>query len=231
MGIQFAINYQGVDQWFREIHHIEFKFPYHTTLWPDLDGMAFYGASGLPNAGNIFKMSFSNNDDDIQGPDGANPNVTTSSTWRVDPFFMQEPTGHDHWSDMKYYPAFKYEARTISKVHITSGEKKYGDPRIAGLWVDAATEKTRYPFGGGGAVTINNVPYFYGSSGTGTPSGRFYNQSDVEQGTYQITLSSKSAFRDTLRVTIGATQLTLLRFAGELYTQALRISVGRAAVV
>lgn len=215
-GLDFAVASMGIDPYFRSIHHVEFKFPYNDpTAWTDLRSMGFYDtANGLPKTGNLFKMSFTNNDDDMPGPDGDNPNNTYASSWRADPFFMEEPAGHDHWSDTKYYPAFKYEARTISKVHITTSCCVFGDGRISGLWVDAATEQNRYAFLADGYVTFLDQSFYYDSSDN--EGGKFYNAARDSVGFYSIGFKTpgRRMNDDTLIVHVNGAEYVLNPYMG-----------------
>jgi hypothetical protein len=199
-----------VDRWFREIHHGEYKFPFHTALWNTLDEAGgYFNQTGLPLTGTLFKIDVFNNDDDILGPDGATTDYIQVGRRRELPF-TQEETGHDHWSDTKYYMTFKYNGPGQEEVvHPVTGSQDHGDDRIAGVWVDVATEQERYNFTGGGTVKLQGTAYFYDVT-TGN-NGSITDNSGNEVATYTLK-ETGSHFKDTLFITMGSTNLSLLRY-------------------
>ncbi|MFH0920325.1 MAG: hypothetical protein V1913_08165, partial [Fibrobacterota bacterium] len=209
-GIDFAATSQGTDPWFRSIWHMEFKFPYKTELWSALDGTGFYGTDGLPQVGNVFKMEFYNCDDDILGPNGSRGGISALYRRRTVPF-NEEASGHNHWSDTKYYMAMQYDGSTQKQiVHPIKGDQQHGDKRIAGNWVDAVTELDRYSFTGDGTVKLGTTTYFFDS--TTASGGAITNSVGTGFGTYQYLPNPGGVkLNDTLKVAYGSTNLTLIR--------------------
>ncbi|OGS37309.1 MAG: hypothetical protein A2293_06385 [Elusimicrobia bacterium RIFOXYB2_FULL_49_7] len=215
-GITFACKPQiGVDNYFRTISHLEFAFPFHTSLWPDLDSKGFFGTNQLPIQGKVFKVDIANNDDDVAGPDGSNPNFSQSVVRRVkDVFFLEEQdiNTHGHWSDVKYMTVMQYTYQTRTGVHVDTGLAGHGDPRISGIWVDAATELNKYTFNAAGYVDISDSSYFFDS--TTSAGGKFQNKATDSVGFYQLVWNPAVGWTyfDTLKVTVGTTHLKLIRF-------------------
>ncbi len=111
-GIEFAAQKRGTDYWGRTVFQYEFKFPFSTDLWKELKGT--YNQNGMPSGGTIFKMNFSNNDDDFPGPDGDIGNsssLTRSRNFKTqdDPFVQYSA----HWSDTRYMMTFRYGGEAI----------------------------------------------------------------------------------------------------------------------
>jgi hypothetical protein len=209
-GIEFAITNKGVDPWFRQIHHVEFKFPYHNTLWAEADDMGIYfDMNGLPIAGTRLKMDFTNNDDDIMGPDGSFSKDISLFLRRSEPF-AQEPSGHGHWSDTKYFPAFMYDNSYRKGVPVIPGDKGHGDKRITGVWVDAATEETRYDFTSGGYVKLGDSTCFYDS--TSPQGGILKNRTEATAGQYRLAWNGVKSYHDTLYVQGPSGELVLIRW-------------------
>jgi hypothetical protein len=105
---------------------------------------------------------------------------------------------------------FKYNGPSqLEVVHPVTGSQDHGDPRITGVWVDAATELVRYNFTGGGTVKLNNTNYFFDPT-TGN-NGSVTDNSGNEVATYTLKVTG-SQFKDTLSVTMGTTNLSLLRY-------------------
>ena len=223
-GIQFAAKSQGTDPWFRSVWHMEFKFPYHGELYSALEGRGFYDPSGLPQTGNLFKMDFFNNDDDIVGPNGSKGGFKQVYRRRDNSAFLEEASGHDHWSDTKYNMVMKYDGASLKEVvHPYFGGVRVGDRRLARSWVDVATETLiRISFTGDGTVKmLDSLTYYYDS--TGTTGGKISSRTD-SVGSYAFsqpagTTPGALTLKDTLKVTFGGSTLTLIPELVTGYTQ------------
>src|SRR3989339_131031 len=226
MGVDFAVAYQGVDDYFREVYHAEFLFPYPTTqashpsdLWAALnEGAAgFFDNDGLPKGGILFKMAMWSNDDDILGPDGSNPNFNQNGPIRRAEFH-QEASGHDHWSDTKYYMTFEYQPYIGALVAVPfSGDKGHGDGRITGPWISVDAQDTnRYLFTGGGTIKLDGSTYFYDYVDT---NGGAIKSGANTVATYDISLNAANKYKDTLVITGTSINKTLIRFLATGWTE------------
>ncbi|MBL8025339.1 MAG: T9SS type A sorting domain-containing protein, partial [Fibrobacteres bacterium] len=116
----------------------------------------------LPKNGNILKVDITNNDDDLPGGNGHDSN-SHSANRRRGGWCGNEPT---HWSDTKYFMAFKYAGENNGKkvVDIATGccSRVSCYPPIGNL-VDSLTGNIRYDFLRYGVIKINNIAYYYDS--------------------------------------------------------------------
>ncbi len=109
-GIIFAVKAQGIDEYGRRVYTAEFKFPFHSTLWEELEQQDYFDANGLPQEGKRFKMNFANCDADLTTP--STISFSYLSTQRDEPFSLPS-----HWSDVHYMPSFIYQRSTIIGHH------------------------------------------------------------------------------------------------------------------
>ena len=219
MDIDFAVAYQGVDNFFREVYHAEFLFPYPTPqasnpseLWAALEegSGGFFDQEGLPRDGTLFKMSFWHSDDDMLGPDGSTPRFNQLGTMRW-PEFHQEASGHDHWSDTKYYMTFEYQPYIGMLVTVPfSGDKGHGDSRLIGPWISvSASDSNRYDFTEGGTIKIDGSTYFYDYADI--------NGGEIKVGVnpianYTVSLNETNRYLDTLVISGASINETLVRY-------------------
>lgn len=219
-GIKFATKRHGVDNWGRSIVHHEFMFPYHGTLWSSLPGSYFDGSTELTNGkklpaeGKLFKVDMFNNEDDISGPNGANPKNHQMGRRRGDEFSPRDPNG-THWSDVRYFQAFKYAGNQPKIIApVTVGGTPHGFKKLIGNWVNAVSDTIRYDFTDPGTIKIGNTIYYYDDTTTanGLTYGKLTNvQTNAVAGTF-VYKNNVNEFLDELTVTIsGQSPLSLIR--------------------
>jgi hypothetical protein len=211
-GFDFACQAKvAIDPWGRYVSHVEIKIPYHTPLWNVLEGKGYFDPDGLPQPDKLFKLDVANNDDDVPGPDGSNPNWMQMSRRRGPPFFSSLS---QHWSDVADFQCFKYSATAASSVvNVYPGlpQPPHGDGRVSDKWVDAATELIRYDFIDGGKCIIDSVQYYFDS--TGLAGGKISSiQSSAQVGTYTYKPDPlKNNLLDTMTVVVGSNTYKIIR--------------------
>ncbi|MBL8028833.1 MAG: T9SS type A sorting domain-containing protein [Fibrobacteres bacterium] len=116
-GIKVASKYHGKDQWGRSVIHVEIMIPFHSdgSVWSNLNAMNYFDANGFPREGQLFKMSFTNIDNDSSKGNTTTNKLTTYLTTEQSDIF-HEYNYMPHWSDTKYFPTFMFSRSVISGV-------------------------------------------------------------------------------------------------------------------